>query len=183
MRDVRAGTRLISHRTVWRQGGSWARASSSRQLGGGTGLAVGKPVREWLLGDTMRSRRRVLLVQSGQLLGREAIREPRQCGPQTAMHECDLAVDQPQANDIGRIVECPQDVEDRVPLRMPPPASLDRLTGDQFGNIGDRSPRRLQQHAVLDQRGHDICCGIHGAILSHLRLAGDRRIAPPTIRR
>ena len=62
---------------------------------------------------------------------------------------------------------------------MPPPTPLDRLTGDQLGNVRHRSTRRLQQHAVLDQRGSCTSTAHPSHILSvalhRLRSGDDRR--------
>ena len=138
-----------------------------RQLAGGHHHVVGDPLGKWLLDNPMGTRCRVLFVKRRKLLGCKAICHTHERRPQATVHERHLAAYQSQANDVERLVEQLQLVEDGMALRMSPPTSLDRFTSDQLGNVGQRSTRRLQQNAVFGERCHHI----HIAILSQ----SDRR--------
>ena len=102
---------------------SWSRACCSSSRSAAASTSARHPLRERLSAHTMSTRRGVLLVQCSELLGLQPIGDPRQGRPQAAVHEGDFALDQSQADDIGRIVELLQGGEDRMTSGMPRPAS------------------------------------------------------------
>ena len=74
----------------------------------------------------------MLLSNLRYLIGWKSLGQSHQGGPQAAMHECDLTVDQAADENILRLGHDLQDREDLTTLRMAPPAAFDRLAGNRL---------------------------------------------------
>ena len=96
----------------------------------------------------MRSRRRVLLVHRIQRSGVKALGEPSQRRPKPTVHERHLPADQPGGDDHRRLARNVDDLEDLVASRVTPPAAVDGLADDKFGQTGLRTVRGLKDDAA-----------------------------------
>ena len=104
----------------------------------------------------MRSRLGVLLLDRRQPIFPQLRSQPNQGRPESLVHERDLPVDEPKAQDIGRIVDGPKREEDLGAFRVTPPASADRLAGNSFGQVRHRSFAGRQSDAVPRDEIHRI---------------------------
>ena len=82
----------------------------------------------------------MLFTDLGQLLRREAVGEPDQRRPESAMNQGDLAIDEPADEDMLGFGDSFEDCEDLVTLRVCPPATLDGFTDDGLGETRCSSP-------------------------------------------
>src|SRR5262249_7629305 len=69
--------------------------------------------------------------------------------PYAAMHERNVAVDEPRDQDVRRIAHAARDTKDVPAARVRPPGAADAAAGDRFGEIGNRSARSFQHHPML----------------------------------
>ena len=150
MRDVRSRPAHLSSLGL-KAGWELGEGVVDRQLARGDHHVVGNPLGKGLLDNSMCTRGRVLLEKRRQLFGCKTIGDSHERRPDPAVNERHFATYQTQANDIGRLVEQLQLVEDGMTLWMAPPTSFDRLTGDQRGDVRQGSTGRLQHHPVLDE--------------------------------
>src|SRR4030095_12482851 len=67
----------------------------------------------------------VLVPCSGELFLAESRAELDQCWPQTAMHVCNLALNQLADQNVGTLANRLRSAEDLFPFRMAPPAAPD----------------------------------------------------------
>src|SRR5262249_12778945 len=111
------------------------------------------PVRERHSVSDVTTGRRVLFVDSSDLLASEASCEQYQCMPQTAMAHLDLAIDQATDEHLLRVRDLGQNRENQAALGMRPPAALDGLSYDGFREPRRGSLRRSQNDTVLLDEG------------------------------
>ena len=97
----------------------------------------------------MRTGRCVLVPRFRKLPLRKSRPQPYERGPQAAMHERSLAVDQLAHQNVSALTRDLRSMKDRAPLRMPPPTAADPFPGDRFSQRRDRTVRRLQDDPML----------------------------------
>lgn len=105
------------------------------------------------------TRRRVLLNNLRKLPGRKAPGEPNQRRPESAMNERDLSVNESADENLIRLGNRFEDLEDVMTPRVCPPAPGDRFTDDGFGESGYRTFGRNENDTVLPDKGQRIFSG------------------------
>ena len=103
---------------------------------------LGHPLREALFTDSMGTRTRVLLMDRRQPFARKSIGDADQGRPQAAVDEGHLPVDEPRADDVRRVGEDIERLEDRVAARGGPTSFL---------GLVHRRPVRRRWEAVRER--------------------------------
>ena len=142
----------------WRAKAGWkvGECGVFRQVPGVAQHVRWNPVGEVLPLNPMCPGRCVLLTDRRQPVDREAVRDADQGTPDATVDERHLPIHQPRPDDIWRISEGVDRVEDRVTRWVTPPAPTDPFTGDELRHARQRSACRLEEHAVFDERRHRI---------------------------
>jgi hypothetical protein len=100
--------------------------------------------------------RGVLLVELSETCVVEAICQPDHGGPESAVNERHLPVEEATHKDVGCITESAGRTEDLIRGRVRPPTTPDRLSREKFGDTRNRSTSRFQQNALLLQHAMDV---------------------------
>ena len=129
--------------------------------------------------------RRVHLLDRGESVFADQVRNADERRPAAPMNEGDLLIDEPEAQHVRRIVDLLEQSKDLVSGLVGPPASANRFPRDGVGEIGQRSLRGSEDHSVLLDEGDRI--ETQTEALSEMRkqskLAKHRGTAPqPTTR-
>src|SRR5215472_7758609 len=102
----------------------------------------------------MCSRGGVLLLDGGDPLLAENLRQSDEGRPEPSMDERVFPVDQLEAKDVRRIIEHAERVKNLRALRVPPPTAANRFAGHCLGDAGDRSLAGSQDDSVLRHELH-----------------------------
>ena len=105
------------------------------------------------------TRRCVLLNDLRKLPGRKAPGEPNQRRPKSAMNERDLSINESADENLIRLGNRFEDLEDVMTPWVCPPAPGDRFTDDGFGEPGYRTFGRNENDTVLPDKGQRIFSG------------------------
>ena len=105
------------------------------------------------------TRRRVLLNNLRTLPGRKAPGEPNQRRPESAMNERDLSVNESADENLIRLGNRFEDLEDVMTPWVCPPTPGDRFTNDGFSEPGCRTFGRNENDTVLPDKGQRIFSG------------------------
>ena len=115
----------------------------------------------------MLARRRVLFSKLGDLAGSEVARGTNQVWPQSSMNQRHFAADEPADQYLPGVSNGIQESEYSMTLRMSPPATLDHLPNDCFGQARGISFGRDEDDAMLLNEGQCILDvhkrGVHDA--------------------
>jgi len=100
----------------------------------------------------MGSGRGVLFMNGSESRSVEVRRHPHQRRPHSAMYQSDLAVHQAAGKNVGRIANVVEQLVHQMTLRMAPPAAVNLLARDSFGQIRKRATRGFHHSAMtLDE--------------------------------
>jgi len=95
------------------------------------------------------ARRRVLLHNLCELLGREVLRKPDKRRPQSPMNQRDLAVDEPAHENLVGVDDSPKDRVYMVALWVRPPTPFDVLADDSLRKSRHSPFGRNEDDAML----------------------------------
>jgi len=114
------------------------------------------PIREWNLFDHMPSRGRVDLAELRKTLRDEPARRTDESRPQAPMDEGDLTCDEPAHQDVVSAANGARQRENLAPTGVRPPATANRLSGDEGGERRRWPSGGFEDHAVLADEGESL---------------------------
>ena len=144
------GQPLVAPRTasLFHPGGELCERRFFRESSGSCADARRNPIGEGDFFGHVTSGTRVDLAHLRKVIRWKSARHSDKGRPQPPMDKGDLALDEATDEDIVAVADRSRDREDLVTLRMRPPATPNRFSGDGLSERRGRPLRRLEYHTV-----------------------------------
>jgi hypothetical protein len=126
---------------------------------------VGNPIGKWGFSGNVLARGSVYLMNLCKIGDWESIRDSHQSRPQSPMHVSYLSADEPAHEDIRTIPDRAGHRKDLSTLRVCPPATVNRLAGDSFGERRNRACAGFQHDSLCLHEGQGFG-GCHESAIS-----------------